>query len=247
MLSSELLENRIATFVGYGNPSAPYWYIGLEEGGTSDAAFIEHRLGLWNQRGRLIFEDLKDYHINTDLRPFVGHQPKLQPTWKQLARITLAAKNHRLDNEAIREYQGQRLGRHKGETALLELSPLPAARSADWPYAELSDLPDLGDRKTYRRARFHKRIELIQGLVDRLSPEFVVVYGTGFQKYWERLLGGAFQSDGILLQGRRGKTGLILIEHPAAWGASDAYFEQVGRRIGDLRRGGEQAIAAQSA
>jgi len=239
MLNSELLENRIATFLGYGNPSAPYWYLGLEEGGTSDATFIEHRLDLWNQRGRLMFEDLKDYHINTDLRPFVGHQPRLQATWKQLVRITLAAKDHPLDNEAIREYQGQRLGRHKGETALLELSSLPAARYSDWPYPELSDLPDLRDRETYQHVLFHKRIALIQRLVDLHKPEFVVMYGTSFQKYWKRLLGGTFHPDGPLLRGQRGKTEMILMTHPADWRAPDVYFEEVGRHIRNLRRDGE--------
>jgi len=33
MLDSPLLVNFMQTFVGYGNASAPYWYIGMEKGG----------------------------------------------------------------------------------------------------------------------------------------------------------------------------------------------------------------------
>ncbi len=38
VLDSELLENFIQTFVGYGNADAPYWYVGMEEGGDSTGA-----------------------------------------------------------------------------------------------------------------------------------------------------------------------------------------------------------------
>jgi hypothetical protein len=89
----------------------------------------------------------------------------------------------------------------------------------------------------YRQSRAPERVRMIRDLVDRHAPEFVVMYGTTYRKYWEKLHDGAFLSDGSLLRGRRGRTEMILIRHPAARGTSNIYFAEVGRRLGDFRRG----------
>jgi len=47
----------------------------------------------------------------------------------------LAVRNEPADNDAIRAYQRDRLGRSDGESLLLELMPLPARNIAHWaPY-----------------------------------------------------------------------------------------------------------------
>ena len=45
MLNDKTLESYIHNFYGYGNPRAPYWFIGMEEGGGEDIQNIERRVG----------------------------------------------------------------------------------------------------------------------------------------------------------------------------------------------------------
>ena len=206
-LSSELLESHMNTFLGYGNPAAPYWFIGMEEGGDCEAAFVSRRLNSWDTRGRATLEDSEEYHRRIDLCACFDPPRTLQ------------------------------LGRPNGETALLELFSLPVSRLSRWPYAELSDLPNLRTRNLYHRSLASKRVQMIKDLVDQHAPEFVVMYGTSYRKYWEQFHEGAFLPDGNFLRGRRGRSELVLIKHPAARGTSNMYFEEVGRRLGDLRNG----------
>jgi hypothetical protein len=160
--------------------------------------------------------------------------------------MTLVAEAQSFDTDAIREYQAQQLGRRDGETALLELYPLPAARLSHWPYASLSDLSVLRDRKTYHKALSSQRIGMIQALIDEHQPRFVVMYGTTYRKQWRQLYGGMLlmDVDAELLCGRRGRTEMLLITHPAAIGITNEYFEAVGRYIGDLRRNANLTSAA---
>jgi hypothetical protein len=65
VLDSELLESFFQTFAGYGNAAAPYWYVGMEEGGDSTEASLKRRLELWRERGSSTLEDLRDYHLST--------------------------------------------------------------------------------------------------------------------------------------------------------------------------------------
>jgi hypothetical protein len=233
MLDSQLLSAFMQTFVGYGNFGAPYWYVGMEEGGESTDASLNKRLSVWREWGNSSLEDLREYHLRIGVGQFFGSLPRLQTTWKQLIRITLAAQDRSRDAEATREYQARRLGRHDGETALLELYPLPAASLSDWPYGALSDLPTLRDRKTYHNDLAPIRIQLIQKLIDEHQPRFVVMYGTSYRELWERLYGGSFEQHGNrgISHGKRGRTEMILIKHPAAKGVTNEYFDSVGHYL----------------
>jgi hypothetical protein len=237
-LDSELLEAFMQTFVGYGNTRAPYWYVGMEEGGDSTEESLRRRLELWRERGNSAIEDLREYHLATGLSEFFGEQAKLQTTWKQLIRMTLVAEGRPSDPEAMREYQARRLGRRNDETALLELYPLPAANLEHWPYGALSDLPVLRDRETYLDTLASKRIQLIQRMVDEHQPRFVVMYGTSYQEHWEHILGERLliHPEIELSSGRRGRSEILVVKHPAAKRVTTAYFEAVGRYLGEIRR-----------
>jgi len=239
VLDSELVERFIATFAGYGNVAAPYWFIGMEEGGDSSDEALEDRLRVWRERGCLAIEDLHDYHIETGLANYVGSFPKLQTTWKQLIRILLTAEDRDADTDSIRTYQGNELGRRDGETALLELYPLPAAGLAHWPYGELTLLPYLRDRKTYLRTLEVKRIRHLQRLIDEHQPSVVIMYGTTYREQWERLHGSWLRAEAEpeLFRGRRGSSQLLLIKHPAAKGVTNDYFVAVGNYVRQLREG----------
>ncbi|MGA2880047.1 MAG: hypothetical protein ABSG13_13955 [Bryobacteraceae bacterium] len=71
MLNSELIHSHMETFAGYGNADAPHWFIDMEEGGNADGAFLLKRFNTWSTRGRLIFEDLRNYHLRTSQWPYV--------------------------------------------------------------------------------------------------------------------------------------------------------------------------------
>lgn len=237
MLESALVESFIATFAGYGNVAAPYWFIGMEEGGDSSEESLEQRLRVWRDRGSSATEDLYEYHSDTGLAEFLGPFPKLQTTWKQLIRILLTAEDRDADTDNIRSYQGEELGRRDGESALLELYPLPAAGLAHWPYGELTSLPYLRDRKTYLRTLEAKRIRLLQRMIDEHQPSVVIMYGTTYREQWERLHGSWLraETEPELFRGTRGKSQLLLIKHPAAKGVTNAYFEEVGEYVRRLR------------
>jgi hypothetical protein len=237
VLETELVEKYIATFAGYGDVAAPYWFIGMEEGGDSSDESLEQRLHVWRERGGSAIEDLYEYHIETGLAVYVGSYPKLQTTWKQLIRILLTAEDRDADSDSIRTYQGEALGRRGGETALLELYPLPAVGLAHWPYGELTSLPYLRDRKTYLRTLEAKRIRLLQRMIDEHQPSVVIMYGTTYREQWERLHGSWLRAEAEpeLFRGSRGHSELLLIKHPAAKGATNDYFKSVGDYIRLLR------------
>jgi len=126
MLDSPLLRAWIANFYGYGRWKAPYWFIGLEEGGVNGESEFVDRLRTWRDAGAHPLLDLRDFHVAIrKLRFFSGGIP-LQPTWCPLMRVLFIAEGRDITTNALRFYQANQLGRFDGETTLLELSPLPA-------------------------------------------------------------------------------------------------------------------------
>lgn len=51
MIAHDDLLTYSANFLGYGNPNARLWFVGMEEAGASDALSLEKRITLWKERG----------------------------------------------------------------------------------------------------------------------------------------------------------------------------------------------------
>ncbi len=85
-LNAGLVEEFAEHFYGYGNFSAPIWYIGVEEGGGETAAELSRRFSIWAERGKHELEDLIDYHRGIEVFDW---QSKVQDTWRPLIRIQL--------------------------------------------------------------------------------------------------------------------------------------------------------------
>jgi hypothetical protein len=235
VIDDDLLLRFIDAFVGYGNVAAPYWFIGMEEGGDSSNASLVNRVTVWRDRGARAVEDLRDYHLATGLSAFLLPGARLQPTWKQLIRITLLAQGQPVTPQTMRAYQAHQLGRLGGETALFELYPLPATSLNHWPYASLSTLPMLRDRKTYRAALTDQRCRLMGELIDTHRPRVVIMYGATYRNLWARIAGplqDIVAPAGVAI-GLRGASRMLAIQHPGAWGATDAYFDAIGRYVHD--------------
>jgi hypothetical protein len=174
MVDPEILAEWNSTFFGYGSWSAPYWFIGLEEGGVDSAADFEHRVNVWNDSGQPDLLDLHDFHRKIWHPEYCRIDAALQPTWRQLMRTLFAAKREAATDRQLRHYQAFELGRSGGETALLELSPLPARSVNDRWFqrndASSLDFIDLEEMKEIRRERLTAKM-------DRYQPRSVLCYG----------------------------------------------------------------------
>lgn len=71
MLDDQLLDDFIQKFRGYGSYEAPWWFIGMEEGGGNDEVELASRLSAWDKRGRLELEDIAEYHREFGVTKFL--------------------------------------------------------------------------------------------------------------------------------------------------------------------------------
>jgi len=227
------LGEFMSRFFGYGTWAAPFWFIGMEEGGGTSEAEIASRLTTWSARGRKYLEDLAGYSGELGITQWFGDAAKLQPTWRCLARVFLAYKGvvHPGRGTVIKT-QCTRLGSENGKAALLELLPLPSPGIGQWNYGGMTDLPLLRDRATYtskllpmRAARLHEKIRAHQ-------PDVVVCYGLAYREAWERVAGAPFSgNEDDLPMARVGRSLVVVMRHPAAHGVSRAYFQHVGETL----------------
>lgn len=237
ILDSQLLENYMDTFYGYGDYEAAYWLIGMEEGGGSSFEEVSRRLAKWESQGRGELLDLRPHHTGGDLSHFVGSSGKLQPTWSQLIRIVLAAEGRPTDNERVRDYQQSQLGRFGGDTCLLELMPLPSPDAKKWLYKEHSSLPQLHSRDTYTKHYAPLRAIHLQSRIREHKPAAVVFYSLSYVGWWKQIAGVELTPiliDGVKsLSGHNKRTYFVVVPQPAAQikGKGNSYYVQVGRAI----------------
>lgn len=176
LLSMEEI-NRIVSFLGYGNPAAPVWFVGIEEGlGEMKPADTFENL---KARGSFkITMDLRDAHL---LLKESGQPIEIQskrhftPVWEYMSKIMLARKGKSESEwqalEAVREYVRYNLGRAGGDTFLTELSPIPKKRANDKTWMALFEArdPALGTKIKARR-------QALKELIGQ-QTKLVICYG----------------------------------------------------------------------
>src|SRR6266496_6574065 len=137
LFDTQILTEYIETFYGYGTYAAPFWFIGMEEGGDKTPEANAARLDSWFLRGRLEIADLYKYHHDITAPRFFTAHPPVQSTWGKLIRILLAAKGRQpIVADDLRFYQRDYLGRSTGDTCLLELLPLPSPSTGQGMYGD---------------------------------------------------------------------------------------------------------------
>ena len=244
-LEEEVLAAFISKSFGYGTYEAPYWLIGMEEGGCDSPSELKVRLDAWDQRGRRDLEDLVDYHGAIGESRWFGPKPKLQKTWSQLIRVVCSAEGTPTSVDAVRAYQSQRLGRSPGETCLLELLPLPASSTNIWPYSAVGDLHFLASREEYKKELLPGRIEHIKSRIREYQPRAVVCYSFRYREHWDQLADSGFEEQSVegktVLVGGVGGTPLLVVPHPVARGMTNGYYEAVGKLLGRFSAGDEAA------
>ncbi len=236
-LNDALLGDFADTFYGYGNYEAPYWFVGIEEGGGNDCNDIAIRLDVWQCRGRHEVEDLAAFHDKIKIDRFFADPVKSQTTWNKLIRILLSSKGVTTDLRAVKEYQSTKLGRSTGETCLIELLPLPSPSTAMWLLAQWTVLPQLKTKKGYEKYYTPRRANHIKQRIIEYKPRVVVFYGVDphLLTWWQHIAGTAFsllQVDGVNVWIAQGESTLFVITmHPAAKGLKNTYVHEVGALI----------------
>jgi hypothetical protein len=210
----DVKQRAAKTWFGYGRWEAPFWFLGMEPGGTDDHASYE----AWEHLGGGELIDCRAHHINPDFpgwaRWHSGERPPTQPTWRRLIQLLLAYKGLPTDLDSVRLYQRDQWGSKDGETALLEVSALHS--------------PSLAISVDRESNRAH-RIAILHARISEYAPAFVVCYGLGYREIYSQVVGAPFDSDGIA---RSGKTVCALVEHPTARpGKPASWWENVGRQL----------------
>ena len=199
-LSPAELE-RLVAFKGYGNLNADYWFVGWEEHVARDRDPIEEL------RVRATWPDIADLgEANTSLGTHFNHYV---PTWAVMIKFLLRLKGvpDWADGRVVRDYQVDRLGRHRGESFLAEVLPLPSPSTADWPYTGL-----FVNRDDYQRQVRPKRLDLLRRTALDASPKFAICYGKGNWNHHMELFPGAYEPvlDGECLASTIGTTTVVL-------------------------------------
>lgn len=235
MLDDAILEEFINGFYGYGNLNAPFWFIGMEEGGGSSVREINTRIETWRNRGSKEVEDLFEYHCAIGITQFFGRKAKLQTTWNKIIRVVLSAQEQNVDTDKVRDYQNRLLARKNGETCILELLPLPSPNSTSWLYKDCSQLDFLRSREEYRRQVTRFRIPAIRNKVLEHKPKAVVFYGISYKDHWTEIASiDAFSEiKNDISYRKQGSTIFICSQHPASKGITSEYFHRIGNLIKD--------------
>lgn len=206
------------SWFGYGRWGAPYWFVGMEPGGTDHPELYTS----WEACGSKPLIDAKRHEdewnarVPVDLQVhFFAENPVIQKgTWQPLIHILLGFTGSTDDPHL---YQRDKLGRSDGDTAFIELSAVAA--------------PGIGtpsDREAYRE----DRIKAIRDKLESKRPKLVVFYGTTYRDQYAEIAGGSFENDGFQWNGQ---TLCALIPHPARANKTYAYWTELGERMRKLK------------
>lgn len=147
---------------GYGRWDAPYWFLGMEPGGTDDHASFE----AWLHLGGKDLIDCREHHFKSNFNKWhFGERPPTQGTWRGLIQLLLSFKGESPDLDSVRTYQKNQWGSVNGETAVLEVSALHA-----------KNLEVDVDRTTHR----NERIATLNKRLIAEQPIFMIMYGTKY-------------------------------------------------------------------
>jgi len=158
MLDKPVLEHFMQDFFGYGDLTAPLWFIGMGEGGGNTIESLQMRLAAWREGGGKTLEDMAHYHRRIGSGElFDAAKPRFQSKWAKLCRTYLEVRQRPCDTESTRMFQRNVLGREASGTCLMELMPLPSPGLSTWSYDVWSDIDYLRSRNLYMSEVLPKR------------------------------------------------------------------------------------------
>lgn len=192
-LSTEEI-GRIVNFLGYGRPTAPVWFMGIEEGlGNMNSQDISENL-----KARASFKgtmDLREAHMRLRERgrPIdIENQPPSTQVWQWMAKIMLARQGYEECSDLIsakedtrsrarkhiqscaRKYIQYQLGRSNDSTFLTELSPIPAAKTTDQSFMSW-----FKENDTELEVKITRRRDELNRMLKENPQSLVICYGYG--------------------------------------------------------------------
>jgi hypothetical protein len=224
MLTSNLIQNRIKNFWGYGSLDAPVWYVGMEEGlgPTTDTEELDIRFKAAD--GKTTVDMRKDMsHLVGHMKWFHKDSP-IQATWKYPIALYLYLKNHKIPSQQeIREHQGLILGdKIKKESTTIELMPLPSqkAHESTWLYKKYG-VSGLNSRKEYLDTYKSKRVKELKNLIEKRSPKLVIFYSIGYLPEWTEIIGQKPKEiTKQMYYIKKGETSFYILPQGASFGMS---------------------------
>ena len=236
-LDDALLKKFMRSFFGYGNPRAPVWFVGMEEGGGTCFAEVRKRLSCWRRRKSRMLEDVASFHLDFEGPgcKWFRERPPTQSTWRQLIRSILIGQGLDSDIEAVRQYQKREFARRHGKEACLELLPLPSQslNAKTWKYHNWTEIPRLASPGLYRAYYIKKRIPSIRALIMKWRPRAVVFYGATYQRHWEKISDANFGLNDFPRVDIKNGTLYILLPHATSRPSATHYFETCGELLRD--------------
>jgi hypothetical protein len=225
---------------GYGRWSAPYWFIGLEEGqALSENNDFTKRAEAFRKLNKNGLCDCAKFH--KEIRERRSHEidsqsgnVKLQRTWRYLILLLMAFRGISTENDERRssfqkEYQRNRWGAESdscGETCVVELSGLPANNT------KVSKKRPEAMRRQLEGEIRRTRISRIKNMLkNNTKPKFVVMYGLSEKKLWREIAGHELQAG---IPKKDGDTTFLLALQPAARyekGQKDQYWTSLGSKL----------------
>jgi hypothetical protein len=242
-------------FLGYGNPTAHWWFFGTEEGGGTSMEEVEARVQTWLHREECPVEHLRDYSLA------VGHGlnrwfcaelgPPTQSTWRPLIRAMLTARGI-INNEQpdvdqlkiIRQYQMDSWGSN-GETFLSEVLPLPAPSGQHWDYlcADWWINNQVPDFVANRQLEFnHSNVARSQRLQEFIANDFnqnrvIFIYAKAKHHEWlfkTLRIEQPEHPERLSNIWINGNMIIVTTSHPTRRGVTNADWNQVGQDIANL-------------
>lgn len=231
-MNTDLIEQRIHNFLGYGNIKSNFWFFGMEEGFNGTMKELEKRfINTHHKHTFDAYEDMKD--VKDHIKWF-SKNPPLQNTMKQLIRLYLSFRNQdNISTDKIRNYQELKFGRLSSDTCSLNLMPLPckSTNERDWFYDKYN-LDYLESRKTYFEKILPLRIKLYRNILSKYNPEVVVFYSLSYLDYWKKIIGKDFKKiNNRLYYAKVNKTNFYVIPHPSAFGIKNDFWLESGKLI----------------
>ena len=164
----DLFQRASEKWFGYGNWSAPYWFVGMEQGGSEDDDHVGWEK-VWHDLGEKELIDCRNHHQKMGRHGnslWHGQNAKIQNTWGSTIRLLLSFKNPTSipGEEAIRDYQKTRWGAQDGETVVAEIRG-GRAKSDD-------------HSNPWRDKYLMERIRIYRDRLMEHSPVFVLFYGS---------------------------------------------------------------------
>src|SRR5438094_437982 len=92
MLDDGLLREFAQGFFGFGDREAPYWIIGIEEGGGYTPEEVQRRYETWSSRNRREIEDAAEFHRAIGFPQLFTPEPKHVSTWTGAMKVLLSLK-----------------------------------------------------------------------------------------------------------------------------------------------------------